>query len=78
MRVYPFDKRRREAHGGGTVMSEPCKVVYSSMLDTLIAVTEQRPKGGYSSKELDWMVRLEEDLKKYRMELLDDWKEAIQ
>lgn len=59
-------------------MSEPCKVVYSSMLDTLIAVTEQRPKGGYSSKELDWMVRLEEDLKKYRMELLDDWKEAIQ
>ena len=78
MRVHPFDKRRREAHGGGTVMSEPCKVVYSSMLDTLIAVTEQRPKGGYSSKELDWMVRLEEDLKKYRMELLDDWKEAIQ
>ena len=59
-------------------MSEPCKVVYSSMLDTLIAVTEQRPKGGYSSKELDSMVRLEEDLKKYRMELLDDWKEAIQ
>lgn len=78
MRVHPFDKRRREAHGGGTVMSEPCKVVYSSMLDTLIAVTEQRPKGGYSSKELDWMVRLEEDLKKYRLELLDDWKEAIQ
>ena len=78
MRVHPFDKRRREAHGGGTVMSEPCKVVYSSMLDTLIAVTEQRPKGGYSSRELDWMVRLEEDLKKYRMELLDDWKEAIQ
>ena len=78
MRVHPLDKRRREAHGGGTVMSEPCKVVYSSMLDTLIAVTEQRPKGGYSSKELDWMVRLEEDLKKYRMELLDDWKEAIQ
>lgn len=78
MRVHPFDKRRREAHGGGTVMSEPCKVVYSAMLDTLIAVTEQRPKGGYSSKELDWMVRLEEDLKKYRMELLDDWKEAIQ
>lgn len=59
-------------------MSEPCKVVYSSMMDTLIAVTEQRLKGGYSSKELDWMVRLEEDLKKYRLELLDDWKEAIQ
>ena len=78
MRLHQVHQRRREAHGGGTVMSEPCKVVYSSMLDTLIAVTEQRPKGGYSSKELDWMVRLEEDLKKYRMELLDDWKEAIQ
>lgn len=60
------------------MMSPPCKAVYSSMLDTLGEVIEQRAKGGYSSRELDWMVRLEEDLKRFRMELHNEWRESIE
>ncbi len=60
------------------MMSEPCKRVYSALLDALVEVMEVRSKGGYRTSEADWMDRVEGSLLGFRKELHDEWMEAIQ